>query len=183
MRVPRLFRRSALVGGLAAILALSASPSALGDVGQQIITRCLQNQSLGGFSQAAYGKALKELSATTEEYSDCASLIRQAQRAAASGQQGANGAQAGGGSASPTGVIAATPSEQQAIAHAAQSGSAPVSLGNGQVVHPGVVHADVASAFATLPGPLLAVLAIMLASLLGFGGAALRRRARDGRSD
>jgi hypothetical protein len=181
MSVLRLFRRSALVGGLAAILALSASSSALGDVGQQIITRCLQNQSLGGFSQAAYGKALKELSATTEEYSDCASLIRQAQRAAASGKQGANSAQAG--AATPAGAIAATPTEQRAIAHAAQSGSGPVSLGNGQVVHPGVVHADIASAFSTLPGPLLVVLAIMLASLLGLGGAVLRKRARDGRSD
>ena len=95
MRVMRLFRRPALVGGLVAAIALSASPSALGDVGQQIITRCLQNQSLAGFSQAAYGKALKELSATTEEYSDCASLIRRAQRAAASGNHGGNGAQTG----------------------------------------------------------------------------------------
>ncbi len=182
MRVICLLRRSALAGGLAAALALAGSPSALGDVGQQIITRCLQNQSLEGFSQAAYGKALKELSATTEEYSDCASLIRQAQRAAASGKHGGNGAQTGG-AASPTAAIAATPTEQRAIAHAAQSGSAPVSLGNGQVVHPGVVHADVASAFSTLPGPLLVVLAIMLASLLGLGGAVLRKRARDGRSD
>jgi hypothetical protein len=183
MRVLRLLRRSALVGGLAAMFALSASPSALGDVGQQIITRCLQNQSLAGFSQAAYGKALKELSATTEEYSDCASLIRAAQRSAASGKSGAGGAQAGGGLASPTAAIVATPTEQRAIVHAARSGSQPVSLGNGDVVHPGVVHADVASAFSTLPGPLLAVLVIMLASLLGFGGAVLRKRARDGRSD
>jgi hypothetical protein len=164
------------------MFALAATPSALADVGQQIVTRCLQNQSLSGFSQAAYGKALKELSATTEEYSDCASLIRQAQRAGASGKQAANGGQTGAG-ATPTGAIAATPTEQRTIAHAVQSGSVPVTLGNGDVVHPGVVHADIASAFSTLPGSLLAVLAIMLAAALGFAGAVLRKRVRDGRSD
>jgi hypothetical protein len=182
MRVLSLFRRSALAGGLLATFALSAPPTVLADAGQQIITRCLQNQSLSGFSQAAYGKALKELTATTEEYSDCASLIRQAKRAAASGAHGTNGT-GSGGSSTPTGAIAATPTEQRAIARAAHSGSAPVSLGNGQIVHPGVVHADIASAFSTLPGPLLAVLALMLACLLGFGGTVLRKRARDGRAD
>jgi hypothetical protein len=53
----------------------------------------------------------------------------------------------------------------------------------GQVIHPGVVHADIASAFSTLPAPLLAVLALMLASLIalavGYGRRRLRAR-RDG---
>jgi hypothetical protein len=170
-----------MVAALLATLALSAAP-ARADVGGQIISRCLNNHSLSGFTQADYSKALKELSATAEEYSSCAQLIRQAQRAAASGHSGSAGTGAGGPS-SPSGAIAATPAEQQAIKRAEQSGGGPVSLGNGQVIHPGVVHADIASAFSTLPAPLLAVLALMLAGLLGFGGVVLRKRARGSRTD
>ena len=179
MRVPRPERPAALPAALLAALALSAAPAAQADTGGQIISRCLSNQSLAGFSQSAYSKALKELSATAEEYSDCAALIRQAQRAAASGNSSAGGS----AGTSPAGAIAATPSEQRAIARAARSGGEPVSLGNGQIVHPGVVHADIASAFSTLPAPLLAVLALMLAGLLVLGGAIVRKRARGGRTD
>jgi hypothetical protein len=178
MRVPRPERRVALTAALLATLAMSAVPAAQADAGGQIITRCLQNQSLAGFPQAAYSKALRELTATAEEYSDCAALIRQAQRAA-SGRSGLTGTGAGG----PVGVIAATPTEQRAIARAAKTGSEPVSLGNGALVHPGVVHADIASAFSTLPAPLLAVLALMLAGLLLLGAGTLRKRARGSRTD
>ncbi len=165
------------------MFALSASPSAMADVGQtdHHAAACRTSRSAVSLRPPT-PKLSKELSATTEEYSDCASLIRQAQRAGASGKQTGAGTQTGA-AATPTGAIAATPTEQRAIAHAAQSGSAPVSLGSGDVVHPGVVHADIASAFSTLPGSLLAVLVIMLAALLAFGGAILRKRARDGRSD
>ncbi len=178
MRVPRPERRLALVAALLAALAMSAAPAAQADVGAEIISHCLNNQSLAGFPQAAYSKALQELSATAEEYSDCAALIRQAQRAA-SGHSGLPG---GTGSA-PLGVIAATPTEQRAIDRAAKAGNEPVSLGDGQVVHPGVVHANIASAFSTLPAPLLVVLALMLAGLLALGGTVLRNRARGKRAD
>jgi hypothetical protein len=160
------------------MLAMSAAPAAQADVGSQIITRCLNNQSLAGFPQSAYSKALQELSATAEEYSDCAALIRQAQRAAS----GRSGLAAGGASAAPLAVIAATPTERRAIARAAKTAE-PVSLGDGEVVHPGVVHANIASAFSTLPTPLLAVLALMLAGLLVLGGTLLRNRARGKRTD
>jgi hypothetical protein len=180
MRLPRPERHAATVAALLATLALAGAPTAGADVGGQIIAICVKDQLPTGFSQAAYSKALKELSATAEEYSDCGQLIRQAQRAGASGHPGGN--PAAGGSA-PAAQIAATPTEQRAIARAAKSGGAPVSLGEGQVVHPGVVHADIASALSTLPAPLLAVLALMLAGLLGVAGAALRKRARGGRAD
>jgi len=165
---------------LLAALALCAAP-AQGDIGGQIVAKCLEHQSLqsiAGYSQAAYSKALKELSATAEEYSDCAALIREAQTAAAS-PHGTSAA----GAATAVAPIPATPAEQRALARAVSTRGGPVSLGEGLVVHPGVVHANIASALSTLPTPLLTVLALMLAGLLGLGGFLLRRRTRGGRAD
>lgn len=179
MRAPGHERPLAALAALLVAGALSLATPALGDTGHTIVQRCTLGQSLSGFSQSAYSKALNDLSATTEEYSDCAALIRQAQRAAASGRPAPASGTAS--TAAPT-TIAATPAEQSAIAGAAKSGAAPVSVG-GSVVHPGVIHADVASTFSTLPGPLLATLAFVLVCLLVIGGSAIRNRVRDGRSD
>jgi hypothetical protein len=169
--------RPALLVALLAAAALALAPAASADVGETIIQRCTHGQSLSGFSPRAYSRALKELSADAEEYTDCAALIRQAQLAAASHTSG-------GGLAEAAGAVAttATPKEQRAVDHAAKAGSAPVSL-EGQVVHPGVVHASVASALSTLPVPLLAMLALMLAGLLTAAGSTVRKRFRAGRPD
>ncbi len=184
MRVPRPDRRGALWVALLAMLVLSGVPAARADVGGQIIERCLRGESLGGFSQSAYKKALKELSADSEEYSDCTALIHQAQTAAAGSRHGGTG---GSGSSTPTSapavLTAATPIEQRAIDRAAKAGAAPVSLGNGEVIHPGVVHANIGSALSTLPTPLLLALGFLLACLLVIGGESLRRRIRERRSD
>jgi hypothetical protein len=84
----RLATASALI-----VLALVTAPApASADVGETIIQRCTHGQSLAGFSQSDYRKALKELSADAEEYTDCSSLIRQAQLAAAGGRGGSGGA-------------------------------------------------------------------------------------------
>jgi hypothetical protein len=165
----RLWLLALLLG--ATLLATAAPASA--DVGETIIQRCTHGQSLGGFSQSDYNKALKELSADAEEYTDCAALIRQAQLAAAGG--------GGGGSAAIPVPIAATPAEQRASTRAARAGS-PVRVG-AQLVHPGVVHANVASAFSTLPTPLLALIAFLVAFLAAVAGGALRNRIRARRSD
>jgi hypothetical protein len=175
MSVTRLQSRLALPAVLIAG-ALCAAPTAAADVGETIVQRCTHGESLSGFSQSAYQKALKELSADAEEYTNCSSLIRQAQLAAAGGSATAAGA-AEGSAPLPT-----TPAEQRAIAHAASSGSAPVKVGD-EVVHPGVVHANIASALSDLPSPLLATLAFLLACLLLFSGNALRSRFRGRRSD
>jgi hypothetical protein len=179
MRLPGHERRLALLAGLAAAGALSLAPPASADVGHTIVGRCVHGESLSGFSPSAYGKALKELSATTEEYSDCASLIRQAQRAAASGHGGSSSNPV---SAAPPTQIAATPAEQNQIAGAVRTGAQPLEVG-GQLIHPGVVHGNVASAFSTLPSPLLAVLGFLLGCLVLLAGAALRNRNRDSRID
>jgi hypothetical protein len=172
--------RPALLSILLAILALATAPAALADSGETIIQRCTHGESLGGFPPRAYSRALKELSADAEEYTDCASLIRQAQLAAASGR-GGGGSSTGGPSSAAALATSASPSEQQAVARAAH-GAEPVSFG-GQLIRPGVVHASVASAFSTLPAPLLATLALILVSLLVLAGDATRKRARARRSD
>jgi hypothetical protein len=176
MRARRLERRLALIAGALMMIAAIAAPAASADVGQTIIRRCAEGKPLGGFSQSDYRKALKEISATTEEYSECGALIRQAQQAAASGRSGPAGA------GSIPAAIAATPAEQKAIAGVSATGALPVRLG-GQLVHPGVVHANVASAFSTLPASVLAVLGFLLACGLAAGGNLLRRRFGGGRPD
>jgi hypothetical protein len=171
-------RRIVPVLGLLVAMLLSASPAAQADVGQKIIRLCAQGKSLAGFPPGDYAKALKEISATTEEYSECGQLIRAAQQAAASGKGSGS---SGGGSGLPQ-AVTVTPAEQRSIAGAAKSGSAPVSLG-GQVIHPGVVHANIASAFSTLPAPLLALLGFVLVCLLALAARPLRDRIRDRSAD
>ena len=167
---------ASLLAALVAV-ALIAAPAAHADIGETIIERCTHGQSLAGFSQSAYRKALKELTADAEEYSPCGPLIQKAQLAAAAAGRGGSGGASESGTA-----LTATPAEQHAIAHAAQSGAAPVTLG-GQVVHPGVVHANVASAFSSLPSSLLATLALLAASAVLFGANAVRRRIRGNDAD
>jgi hypothetical protein len=172
MRAPLLESRRPLSAALLAIALLAAAaPPAGADVGETIIQRCTHGQSLAGFSQRDYRRALKELSADAEEYTDCGQLIRQAQLAAAAGR---------GGGAAPV-ALTTSPSEQRAIAHAARSGSAPVKIGD-RVVHPGVVHANIASAFSKLPTPLIALTAFLVACLLAFVGGVLRDRIRARRA-
>ncbi|SRR5579871_624382 len=178
MRIACLQRRVAPAVGILVLALLSAAPAAQAqDVGQKIIRLCAEGKSLAGFPPSAYAKALKEISATTEEYSECGQLIRQAQAAAAAGHGTAPPASAGLAGALPT-----TPAEQRSIAGAAHSGAGPVSVG-GQQIHPGVVHANVSSAFSTLPTPLLALLAFLVACAVAFGGGFARKRIRGGRSD
>jgi hypothetical protein len=174
---PSTWARLALCSALAAVAVLASAPGAGADIGETIILRCTHGQSLGGFSQSAYAQALKELSADTEEYTDCSSLIREAQLAAA--RRGGSGA--GGGSEPAPVPIAATAEEQKAITQAAHNGAKPVRVG-GQVISPGVVHANIASAFSALPTPLIATLAFLLACVLLFGASALRNHVRARRS-
>jgi hypothetical protein len=183
MRIDRLQRRPiavrsvALTALMAAALLAIARP-ALAGVGEKVILRCTHEESLSGFSQSAYRQALKELRADTEEYSDCSQQIREAQLAAAAGRGSAGTAEG----AAPSAAIPATPAEQRAIRRAEHAGSGPVKL-DGQVIHPGVVHVDVASALSALPTPLLVTLTFLLVCLLAVLGGALRKRVRPGRPD
>jgi hypothetical protein len=178
MRIARLesrpiAARSAALTALLIALLLAVAQPASANVGEQIILRCTHGESLSGFSQSAYHQALSEESSDAEEYSPCAQEIHEAELAAAAGSRG--GGSSGHGTV-PT-AVTATPAEKRAIAHAVNGRSEPVRLGGG-VVHPGVVHVDVASAFSSLPTPLLVTLAFLLACLLLVIGGALRKRVR-----
>lgn len=180
MRVPPPSRRLLPIACvLAALLALAFAPQSQADVGQRIIRLCAEGKSLAGFPPSAYAKALKEMSATTEEYSECGQLIRQAKADAARAGAGGSGAATG---TAPAQAVTATPTEQRAVANAARSGPESVQVG-GQAIHPGVIHANVSSALSTLPTPLLSLLGFLAVCLLWCGGAVLRRRARDRRPD
>jgi hypothetical protein len=164
-----------LPGLLALVLVLAAgiaSPAAA-NVGETIIRRCTHGQSLGGFSQQAYREALRELTADAREYTECGALIRQAQLAAATGRGGSSGASI---------PLAPSAAEQRRIAHAGRSGSVPIRVGD-SVVHPGVVHANIASALSSLPTPLLATIVFLLACLALVIGGALRNHLRARRGD
>jgi hypothetical protein len=160
--LPRLLALSlVLAGGI-------VSPAGA-SVGETIIMRCTHGQSLSGFSQQAYREALKDLTADAREYTECGSLIRQAQLAAATGR--------GPAGAAAVVPIAPTASEQRAIAHASHTGPLPVRVGSA-MIHPGVVHADIASALSSLPTPLLATVIFLLACLLLVVGGAVRNHFR-----
>ncbi len=185
MRIARLESRPIWVRSavptalLAAALLAFAEPASATSAAEKIILRCGHVESLSGFSQSAYSQALKELGADTEEYSNCSAQIHQAQLAAAAGAQaGAGAAQ----SAAAQVAIAPTSSERRAITHAEHAGSEPVQL-DGRVIHPGVVHVDIASALSSLPTPLLVILTFLLVCVLALAGGALRNRVRAGRSD
>jgi hypothetical protein len=177
MRIAPPTRARALPVALLSMLLFSPA-LAQADVGEKIILRCTHGESLAGFTQKDYNKALKELETSLEEYSGCSSLIHQAQLAAAGTRGGSGG---GGGSATP-GVASApapaTPAERRELNRARAGSAIPLQLGN-QLVRPGVIHADIASALSSLPNSLLAILAFLLACALALAGWVLRNRVRD----
>jgi hypothetical protein len=184
MRIVLPTRALALPVALLSMLLFSPA-LARADVGEKIILRCTHGQSLAGFTQKDYNKALKELETSLEEYSGCASLIHQAQLAAAGSRTGSGGSGGGGGSGTPgaaAAVTPATPAEQRELNRAPSAGSAPLQEGN-QVIRPGVVHADIASAFSSLPNPLLAILIFLFACALTLVGGVIRNHVRNGHTD
>jgi Tfp pilus assembly protein FimV len=170
-------RKTLLMLLLALVLvAWPAAPLANADVGTKIIERCTHGQSIAGFSQQDYRRALEETTAEVNEYSDCVNLIHKAQLAAAGhGVGGGGGGGAGGGGGLTANVAPPTPAEQRALQAAHSSGATPVKVG-GQTVAPGVVHANIASAVSSLPTPLLALLAFLLAGALSILARAIRER-------
>ena len=164
---------SALALALSLLVLLAATASA--DTGAKIIERCTHGQSLSGFSQKDYRRAIAELPTEVEEYSDCGNLIRRAQLAAAGGGSG------GGGNSGPP-ITQLSPHERNEVTRAQNKGKEPFRVG-GKLVSPGVVHASVSSALSSLPDPLLAMLAFLLACAAALGGRAILKGFRAYRSD
>ncbi len=170
------------LASLAALLLAfgAAAPAGAAGTVRKILETCSNGEIPTGYSQQAYDQALKQMPAELSEYSDCPSLIHKAQLAAAAGARGGAGSVAAG-AGGPGAVAPPTPTEQRVLEHVAHSGSEPVRVG-GEVIHPGVVHVNIASAIAKLPTPLLLLLAFLVAcGLLVLGrvvGVRLRARRR-----
>jgi hypothetical protein len=152
---------AALFAALAIALLATASASAGGAV-NKIFEDCGESKIPVGFSQQAYAQALKQMPPELAEYADCPALIHKAQRAGAGGR-GSAGAADGGDTAGT--VAPPTAAEQQTLEKIGHSGGAPVKVG-AEVIHPGVVRVNIASAVGKLPTPLLALLAFLLACAL-----------------
>jgi hypothetical protein len=176
----RLQPHRALPGALLAVLLLLlalAAPAGAGEA-TKILEACGEGRVPKGYSQQAYRQALRQMSPTLSEYTACSDLIHKAQLAAAAGGAGGAGGLGGGGSSGLSAATAPpTPSEQRTLERVKHTGATPVQVG-GEVIHPGVVHADIASALSTLPTPLLALIAFLLVCALVVCGAALRNRVR-----
>lgn len=153
--------------GLAVVLALLVVPSlAHASEARKILRLCGESKPLSGFSQKAYREALKQMETELVEYSECQREISEAERKAAG--EGSSGFGTSAGAAGPGGLtntpIPLTPAESKAVESAHHRGSA-VPVG-GAPIHPGVVHADIASAVNKLPRSLLAMLALLTAGAL-----------------
>ena len=171
----RVAQQRVLLAAFLALAVLFAAAPARASVSGEIINRCIHGQPLSGFPQQAYREALANLPTEIEEYSNCSNLIRHAELSAASPESGAAEA------ASAAAPIPLKAAERTAIGHATKAGSAPIRIG-GQLVDPGVVHTDIASALNSLPSSLLALLALLLACALVLAGRALRNRVRARRA-
>jgi hypothetical protein len=159
---------AALSAALLVLLLLATAASA--GTTNKIFEECSNGVVPRGFSQQAYNRALKHMRAELSEYSDCPDLIRKAELANAGGTSGVSGA---GGASSPAAVAPATPAEQHGLEEIPHAAAPAIKVG-GEVIHPGVVHVDIASALSALPTPLLALLAFLLACALAALGLGLR---------
>ncbi len=166
----------ALAAALALLFAAGASAS------EREVTKIYEDCGSGtvptGYSQQAYSQAIKEMEPFLAEYSTCPDLIHKAQLARAASSHGG-----AGGGAGPAAVAPPTPTEQRTLESVPHASSPSVPVGN-EVIHPGVVHVDIASALSSLPTPLLALLAFLLAGALLLLGRAVREgvRGTDGNS-
>ena len=141
----------------------------------KILEACSNGTLPTGYSQQAYSQAIKQMPSELAEYTDCPDLIHKAQLAGAAGSHSAG---TGGPSEAGTAAVAPpTAAEQHTLERIPHASAPPVRVG-GEVIRPGVVHVNLASAFSTLPAPLLALLAFLLACALAVIAWAVRNRIR-----
>jgi hypothetical protein len=157
-----------------ALLAPSAALASWEDLLQQACGP--KGQVTGTFTQAEYKKALANIPADADQYSNCRAIIEAAQLAAASGSNAISQAQA------ESIIAAASPEEKQAIATAVTESSNATKAKVGDVIVDPTTFGTAATATAAL-NKLPLSLKIMLV-LLGVGalaaiGAVLIPRVRN----
>ncbi len=179
-----------------ALLAALAVPGAAHASGAAVIRDCTDDGALSkSYSQKDYAKALADLPADVDEYSNCRDVIQRARLggAAGGGSGGGTGGGIGGGSfgggtgtgggdgldgggtAGPSAdpLQGATPEERAAFDKAVGAGSAPVTL-DGRPITPGALGGSTVTDLNDLPAPLLAVLALLAVGAVGAGAYATR---------
>jgi hypothetical protein len=178
------------------LFALLAPATALAD-SNQLYRDCQDGKIDGHYTQAQYQQALANMPADLDEYTDCRQVIRSAQLAAAGGKGGGShgtgggSTGAGGGSGNGGGtqggarvdpLANATPQERKALAKAGVDGGKPVKVA-GRLVTPGALgFRNLSSGGNELPTPLLVVLALIAAGVLGYGGTMLWSRVNPHRA-
>jgi hypothetical protein len=177
LRTPRTVSlRLTLAVAAALALAFPVAATASASEVTKIYEACGNSTVPTGYSQQAYSQAIKEMEPFLAEYTDCPDLIHKAQLAGAAGSLGGGGSGGGGGAGSAA-VAPPTPTEQHTLESIPHASAPRVQVG-GEVIHPGVVHVDISSALSTLPAPLFALLALLLACALLFLGRVVRNRVR-----
>jgi len=136
----------------------------------EVIKDCTDNGTIDKkHSNRDYDKAIKDLPADIEEYSDCRKVIADASREDADRKGGGGGGQGGGGSTggggSQSGDNSPANSEESGKISEAQRDGAAVNIG-GQPLTPGATALETTGA-SSLPTPLIAVIV-----LLGLGALA-----------
>jgi hypothetical protein len=168
--------RSALAIAAALLISLAAAAPAGASEVTKILEACSNGTEPIGYSQQAYNRAIKQMEAFLSEYTDCPDLIHKAELAGAAGAHGAS-APGGASEAGTPAVAPPTQAEQRTLERIPHASAPPVNVGT-EVIHPGVVHVNLASAVNTLPAPLLALLAFLLACALVAVAWAVRHRIR-----
>jgi hypothetical protein len=162
-----------------------------------LLDDCQDGRIDGSYSQADYRRALRNIPSDFDQYTDCRRVIRRAQLAAAGGGSDPGGAEGGGtagaggtggtgggsggatSTEAPTSALradpleSATPEERRAFEQATTGGGRPVRVGQA-AVRPGATGADAAAG--DIPGPLLALLALLAVAGLAYGAAVTRAR-------
>jgi hypothetical protein len=193
-------RRVLLATTLAGLLVTFAPASALA-AGQSVIRDCTDNGRIdSSHSQSDYNGALKSLPSDVDEYTDCRSIIKSAQRrdaasgttgstsgtSATSGTSGDFGGDIGGSfgpapdfGVSPSGTPIAPPTAAEGGAITAATGAAGTSVPiAGDPIVPGASGLGKNAGDAGVPGALLLVLLAAGAAALA-GGIGARRRHDD----
>jgi hypothetical protein len=181
---------------VAAVLLVTASP-ALAGTRQQILRECQDGAVSGSYTARQIRDARDNIPADIDQYSNCRGVLSRALAGLTRGGSGGSGGAGGGGSGGAAGgggaggggggtgggagagglLTPSTPADQQALAHAASGGGAPVQVGGAPVV-PGAAGLAAGAARHAVPTTLLVVLAALALAALAGAVPFLRQRAR-----